>query len=247
MHGTLASLKKKQSAFLASSSFELHAVLTLWNMNFLVTCHCFASATKVLFVESSIYDFGSMLSSVWKDGHFLSSCEKNIERCLKDKWQMASTSLDKNSSKPEKSHIPPCVGSNLPIQKCKQQWWLSRHHFHTTCCSLYYIWATLRVVVILVRWTRQALDVFSGSTNPHLPTNKIYAIPITTLTFCNPLRSLNSKNVEISLHHAVILTKLTLVVRPTIVNARNDPGWICSWAAFTFWREPPVGSWTPQL
>ena len=107
MHGTLASLKKKQSAFLSSFSFELHAVLTLWNMNFLVTCHCFASATKVLFVESSIYDFGSMLSSVWKDGHFLSSCEKNIERCLKDKWQMASTSLDKNSSKPEKSHIPP--------------------------------------------------------------------------------------------------------------------------------------------
>ena len=131
MHGTLASLKKKQSAFLSSSSFELHAVLTLWNMNFLVTCHCFASATKVLFVESSIYDFGSMLSSVWKDGHFLSSCEKNIERCLKDKWQMASTSLmTKIPQKAGKSHIPPYVGSNLPIQKCKQQWWLSRHHFH---------------------------------------------------------------------------------------------------------------------
>ena len=128
MHGTLASLKKKQSAFLSSISFELHAVLTLWNMNFLVTCHCFASATK-LFVESSIYDFGSMLSSVWKDGHFLSSCEKNIERCLKDKWQMASTSLDKNSSKTWKITYP-SVGSNLPIQKCKQQWWLSRHHFH---------------------------------------------------------------------------------------------------------------------
>ena len=163
MHGTLASLKK-QSAFLSSFSFELHAVLTPWNMNFLVTCHCFASATMYpstfgagLFVESSIYDFGSMLSSVWKDGHFL-SCEKNIERCLKDKWQMASTSLWQKflrtpilasdaQLQAEKSHIP--VGSNCwsssTDQKCKQQWWLSRHHFHHLLFIVLHIWARVRV------------------------------------------------------------------------------------------------------
>ena len=108
-------------------------------------------------VESSIYDFGSMLSSVWKDGHFL-SCEKNIERCLKDKWQMASTSLMTKIPQNTyfsvgraiaswKSHIP--VGSNCwsssGDHKCKQQWWLSRHHFHHLLFIVLHIWARVRV------------------------------------------------------------------------------------------------------
>ena len=90
MHGTLASIEKAAEccprAFLlsSSSSFELHAVLTLWNMNFRVTCHCFLLLTicylKKASFEGRIFNLwlGSMLSGVWKDGHFLSS-EKNIE------------------------------------------------------------------------------------------------------------------------------------------------------------------------
>ena len=47
----------------------------------------------------------------------------------------------------EKSHIP--VGSNCwsssTDQKCKQQWWLSRHHFHHLLFIVLHIWARVRV------------------------------------------------------------------------------------------------------
>ena len=112
MHGTLASIEKAAEccprAFLlsSSSSFELHAVLTLWNMNFRVTCHCFLLLTicylKKASFEGRIFNLwlGSMLSGVWKDGHFLSS-EKNIEGQVTNGLNFPKN-FHKNSS--EKSH-----------------------------------------------------------------------------------------------------------------------------------------------
>ena len=177
MHGTLASIEKAAEccprAFLlsSSSSFELHAVLTLWNMNFRVTCHCFLLLTicylkkHLLKEESSIYDLGQCWAACERMD--ISSAVKKI---LKDKWQMASTSPKISTKILLKNHTL-SVGSNddnYADQKCKPRW-LSRHHQHYHLLFIVLHMSERVAIVILVIWTRQALDVFSGSTNPHLP------------------------------------------------------------------------------
>ena len=147
MHGTLASIEKAAEccprAFLLSS-FELHAVLTLWNMNFRVTCHCFLLLT-ICYLKKSIFGRKNLQFMTWV----------NVERRVKgwtfpQQWKKYWRTSDKWPQLPQK--FPPkffwkitlarsVVTTTIMLIKSVSHDGFPAIISTTTCCSLCYIWA----------------------------------------------------------------------------------------------------------